>query len=397
MRWLYADPNRPEERAYVQESSHRIDSWWRSFAARASDLAALFEGKKQWDLPGWMHETLQAIHPELMWEYGPAVRGNGHRLVITPESARALRPLVDTLLQRAPVLDGWEFYAHRLPESVEMALISVEARVGLMDIEDAQVEVWSEEHQRVGLRFRFEACTSDDDREARDAAFVATESLLGEASLDQWIGTIEVTTPEDRTPAPTANRVAIVGLAGLRREVETRIDQFRASLPAEPCLDRLGAGKLWKLEPPTVKDCPRQEDLFVAKSFEPAVWLAAHSDRSFDSSSFSRHGEQFCYVKLDGSEGLDEEHFADKGEIEDALDEPLHDARAGCVIGGGTGLRYSYIDLALLDVERGIDIVRDVLRRGNITRRAWILFFDTSLSAEWVGVWPDSPEPMMGE
>ncbi len=397
MRWLYADPNRPEERAYVEETSRQIDAWWRSFAEKANDLVVLFEGKKKWDLPGWMTETLQAVHPELMWEYGPAVRVKGHRLVITPESERALRPLVGTLLQRAPAIDGWEFYAHRLPESVAQALLAVQGRVGFAIDEDARVEVWNEEDRRVGLRFRFEAGAPPEDREAWHVAFVATEALLGEAVLDQWIGTIEATSVDDatRVASQEGDTVAVVGLAGLRREVEARIEAVRGALPPQPCIDRDDMWTMWKLEPEEQTDYARQEDLYVAKSTDPATWTAARGGRSFDSSSFSRHGEQFCYVKLDGSEGLDEEHFADKSEIEEALDEPLRATRAGCVIGGGTGLRYSYIDLALLDVERGIDIVRDVLRRGNITRRAWILFYDATLSAEWVGVWPDSPEPML--
>ena len=47
-----------------------------------------------------MEDTLQAIHPSLMWEYGNAVRGPGHRLVITPESRRFLRPMVRTIFER---------------------------------------------------------------------------------------------------------------------------------------------------------------------------------------------------------------------------------------------------------------------------------------------------------
>ena len=93
----------------------RIDAWWAAFQAKAADLDALFSRQAEWDLPGWMQENLQPIHPHLMWEFGPAVEGPGHRLVITPESRRHLRPLVAEMLRRAPPLDGWEFYAYRLP------------------------------------------------------------------------------------------------------------------------------------------------------------------------------------------------------------------------------------------------------------------------------------------
>ena len=71
----------------------------------------------------------------------------------------------------------------------------------------------------------------------------------------------------------------------------------------------------------------------------------------------------------------------------------LRPARAGCVIGGGTGLRYSYIDLALTDVRRGSDLVRQRLRAGNVPKRSWLLFHDCEWAREWVGVWDDTPRP----
>ncbi len=52
----------------------------------------------------------------------------------------------------------------------------------------------------------------------------------------------------------------------------------------------------------------------------------------------------------------------------------------GAFIGGGTGWRYSYVDLALLDVERSVAVIRDILQRRHVTRRAWVLFFDDAFA-----------------
>ena len=68
-------------------------------------------------------------------------------------------------------------------------------------------------------------------------------------------------------------------------------------------------------------------------------------------------------------------------------------ARAGCVIGGGTGLRYSYIDLALADVDAAIPLITRRLRAGKIPRRTWLLFFDAPLAHEWIGIYGDTPVP----
>src|SRR5262245_58827372 len=131
MRWLFADPSRPEEAAHVRQTLAAIDRWWQAFQAKASDIEALFEGRSDWNLPQFMEDTLQAIHPALMWEFGPAVRQSGNRLVITPESERWLRPMVRTILERSPKLPGWEFYAYRLAETVEQTIHAVKGRVGV--------------------------------------------------------------------------------------------------------------------------------------------------------------------------------------------------------------------------------------------------------------------------
>jgi hypothetical protein len=68
-------------------------------------------------------------------------------------------------------------------------------------------------------------------------------------------------------------------------------------------------------------------------------------------------------------------------------------ALAGCVIGGGTGLRYSYIDLALANVYAALPLIKTRLRAGNINRRSWLLFFDATLAEEWIGIYDDSPAP----
>src|SRR5262245_36475517 len=119
MRWRFIDPNNRSEAAERAATIARIDSWWQEFQVKSGDLAALFSRKAQWDLPEWMARHLGDVHPKLMWEFGPAVRNGGHRLVITPEGQHHLRPLVRTLLERAPSVPGWEFYEYRLAEDLE--------------------------------------------------------------------------------------------------------------------------------------------------------------------------------------------------------------------------------------------------------------------------------------
>ena len=384
-----AEPQIPEERMSRQED--RIDAWWNAFQSKAGDIDALFSRKTEWDLPEWMEEHLQVIHPHLMWEFGPAVHGAGHRLVITPESRRHLRPLVAEIIRRAPQLDGWEFYAYRLAEDYDMAVQSVEARTG-GDISQTFVRATIGQFNRIDVVFFADHYTGDDE-DAFNDVFVAAESLLGEEILDRWIGVIEV----ESLPREGAGN--LTHIRELKPTVDGYIQQVRSSLPDRPLLE-LGDEQEWslfELKPQESDDYPEQFDMFVGKSMIPTMWQNAHSSVSFDSERYSKCCETFCYVKIDGSQGVDEEKFADKSEIEDALDAALREEEIGCFVGGGTGLKYSYVDLALVDVGRGAEIVRQVLREGNIPKRTWLLFYDTDLQARWIGIWDDAPPPPMPE
>jgi hypothetical protein len=313
MAWKFVNAHDAAAVQQRQATVDRIDQWWEAFRNRTRDLDDVFHRRKQWDLPAWMDEHLGAIEPHLFWEFGAAPEAQGHYLVITPEQDRFLRPLVETILERAPQLPGWVLHGYRQPETVEVALQTVEARAGA-PLAAATVQAQIGDWNRINLVYLSPDFAGPDDETARHQAFVATESLLGEEAMDKWC-------------------------------------RCRRSGP--PCRGRP------------------------------------------DSSSFSRSGERFCFVKIDGSQNLEQMTFADREEMEIALDRVLKPARVGCVVGGGTELRYSYIDLALTDLDAAAGLVREALRAGRIPRRSWLLFNDCEWEDEWVGVWDDTPPPCL--
>jgi hypothetical protein len=366
-----------------------IDAWWTAFAARSGDLRDLFKRRKEWDLPAWMHEHLGAICQKLMWEFGPAVHREGHRLVITAEWRRYLRPLVKNILNRAPQIDGWEFYPYRLPEDFEMAEQTVAARTG-GSVAKTFFRATVNDVHKINLLFLARNYAPSEDKQAFNDVFVATETLLGEEILDHWIGAIEVA-PLDNGPEEPQ------GIRDLKCVVDGLIESVKSHLPEVPYY-RLPNDTRWsvfELTPKEAEDYPHQRDMFVGTTMIKPMWRNAHSNHSFDSERFSRHGEVFCYLKIDGSNGLEGSKFADKGEIIDAVDPALRREEVGCYVGGGTGLRYSYLDLALTDVGRAVDVIKCVLREGSISKRTWIQFFDTDLQAEWIGIWDGAPPPPM--
>lgn len=388
MRWLHYNRQNPAETAERERVIRRIDAWWHEFARSTDRLEQLFQQVDRWDLPGWMERHLQAIHPELMWEFGPGVATGRHRLVITPETHAELRPLVEDIVARAPRISGWEFYTYRLAEKQEHAASTVIARTGVK-LDGVTVAAAIGEANRIDLVYRWEQFPHDRES-AFDAAFVATESLLGERSLDRWVGMINAV--DDLTPKETGQR--FLPLSRLQPTFSSLVDSAKAQLPAEPFAARIEDAQwaVLKLKPQEARDYADRDDLLTSMTCDADLVAATFSEAPFYSERFSRCDETFCYLKVDGADAA-EMDFQDREDMEEAVRIALESQELGCLIGAGTGLRYTYAELALTDVKRGIAAVSRAMREGNVSRRSWIHFHDADLAAEWVGIYEDSPTP----
>jgi len=386
LRWKFFTPGeRPEEDARRATVSAQIDAWWETFAAKVEDLDRMFNGHGEWDLVGWMAQTLQRIDARLMWDFGPGSSG-GHRLVITPEAEHHLRPLVEEILARAPTLPGWSFFAHRRADSVEQMTFAIRNQTGA-DAAFTGVGLTAGECNRIDLSFQFQPSFLESQRDlARTQAFLAAESLLGEDLSTDWVGVLDAVAEVAQPLPPGALRRAFIMLGA----------EQRSRIPAQPFLDRLES-LAWTeidLKPKKQEDYLHRYDLGAAVTCAPDLWRNAHSSQLFWSGRFSRSAETFCYLKIDRGGPLRRSAVGKRIKLEDALNQALRPGRLGCVIGGGSGRRYNYIDLALIDVLAAADAIRGVLQRGGLkTRRAWLLFFDDALGSEWIGMWPDSPAP----
>jgi hypothetical protein len=394
-----------------------MDAWWSQFVAKAAELDRLFSGDSYWDLPSWMTEHLNAVDSRLMWEFGPACNGDGHRLVITPESSRQLRPLVATLIERAPALMGWEFYDYRPPEAVETAVHATTMRTGF-EAKRMEVNVSRGDDHLIDLAFYSPDCASQEDEDALHAAFLITEALLGEKRVDKWIGSIRVGHRHlnGRSMYMEEAEADLVQLAELKVAVDNMADSILGDCAPVPLYlhrSRFSVSALsgaetadapWSiferksiLEEQPRPDYPDKSDLFIGTSCYDKLWAAMFDSPNFQSCRFSAHGETFCYLKIDLVEALEPSHFQDRADIEEQLDVALGEAECGVTIGGGSGRRYAYIDLAVTNVEQAMKFIRIVLMRGRIGHRAWLQFCDLDLVHEWIGIYDDTPPPPVPE
>ncbi|MBE9610412.1 hypothetical protein [Chitinilyticum piscinae] len=396
MRWLTDTPALPDETAAREAIQSRIAAWWNAFERDHARINALFSGNRdpeadlarrmetEFDLPAWMQTHLSSIHDGIYWEFGPAIRQSGHRLAITAEDDLALRPLISAILEAAPKLPGWEFYPERIAESAEQVRLTVEARTGT-PFGVVGIAFVPGEWGRIDARIQITEELAADTELADDQAWLTLLTLLGEHATFDWFGYFDLFTEGDDFMALDAARSHWHVLQAERRAAI-------APVPRQIHDDQTGCG-VYELNPDAADDYPKRRDLLVGIYTQQELVDSLLRDRDFHSPRLLPAGYLLCYLKIDGCEGLDDCEFADRGEIEDAVTEVLEASGYGIVCGGGTGLRYSYIDLILNDWRAAAPLLRQRLQQGGINPRSWLLFADAALEKEWIGIYDHTPCP----
>jgi hypothetical protein len=224
-------------------------------------------------------------------------------------------------------------------------------------------------------------------------------SLLGEALADDWLDQVTL------EPAPRGGALSVLQsvpqegsyfpLGELRWAVGAAVSGLYAGLPAEP-LWASGEEQRWTLLELDVErsdDYASQADVALCATFMPEMLKCYLSGSPFASLRFSRHGEIFAYLKHQSAGADAREALAARRVLEDALDAALVTERCGRVVGSGMGVVYSYVDFALVSLERGLEVIRTVASRVGLPPRSWLLFCDSALAGDWAAVHPAAPPP----
>jgi len=384
-RWRTFEPGSPAEERARSATDQVIAAWWMAFTQRAGAILAGYPSPApdRLQLRELMKQHFQVIDPRLCWEYareGP----QRMRLVLTPESHYDCTLLIEHILASAPTLPGWRCLPWRIPENIEKARATVEGRTAKAWRSSGCRFTVSDSHE-IDASFGYPLEVVHHDFElAHDQSRIALETLIGEEAVYGWVGTISVREADQQD---VAFETCQARFAAARTSIVSQ-------LPTTLYADRAATSSwsTFSYTPEPSADYAAQEDLIAAGSMDLALWQACHGTSQFHSSHFSTL-ERFCYLKIDCAGFLpnwtadDREHLA--GVIDDAL-RPLH---LGGTTGGGTGLRYSYIDLALTDWHQAMQVIRPLLIANHLPERTWLQFYDSVWCNEWLGLKATSPPP----
>lgn len=395
MRWHFIDPANETELAYKRQKQAAISTFWKSFE---EDAEKLFEamGKRELDsIIDWVEVHLPKVDPNIMWDV------SAHKIVealfvLTPESKHGMRPLIEYMIESAPRVPNWRFASYREPHADSIKEVN-DSRIK-KDFSDLRFVAYSKNFNIVDVVFVSSHFKKDNDEDDLGCCLLIIELMLGEELLDKWIGSIE--TRAHQRPL----QEKIVNLFG-----RTKHNPTEGSLPVDELLTHIISCRDQIVS--SLSDKPysagtfneftgifaqasqnRLPSRFTFNTALPNVISALNNRSLFHSERFSKCGETFCYLKIGDMENI-RSSVETRGAVEDKLDAALREAEAGCVFGGGAGQEYAFIDLVLTDVSTAIPILRDLAKSESFSNRSWLLFHDSPMSDEWVGMTPASPLP----
>lgn len=172
-----------------------IGRFWRWFAASAERLKNLYSTNRLEGLTREINRELDKVEPELAWEMGPGKK-KPYLLTISGEGNPRLRELADLMIRLAPTnLEGWELYAARPARSAPEVVRLPESGESFKTVDWKFIPL---EHPKSG---RLDLVVVDDQlaRSVRETALRAVslylDQLLGEDTVETWIGEFRVESP----------------------------------------------------------------------------------------------------------------------------------------------------------------------------------------------------------
>lgn len=318
-------------------------------------------------------------------------------------------PLAELLLQQAPAALECALSLGRMAVPLASALAEVRESHDL-DLEGASLRAGFGRGHLLEVTLAVPGGNGSENEQ--NAAENLVRALLGDRVFETWIGAVHVTAAPRRSslrvldvnaPRTTLRlnelfdtvSAAVLGvLQGLpevsRAEASTSGVSVERAVEAAAGDDdvRGGGWTLLETEPVEGASSVRKDDLVLASTCTPELLRCYLDGSPCASRRFSRVGERFVFVSYEDDERTMRARVARRTQLEAALSECI--AGEGAVTGVGFGLKTTYVDLALCNLETGLARLVSKLKEQGAPARTFIQFFDSELADEWLSIWPDS-------
>jgi len=273
-------------------------------------------------------------------------------LMLSPEGDMNRLLLARYWKEQAPQIQGWAFFHLKQPsESLEFGIrMNNGVDINLDDFDILATP--NVQSRRIDIEIFCKKLLKLDRESQFNIAFLMIDECLGEGYTETTIGNIDIARKDKKGMIPLKTILSMV----TKTFKENGWELFESP-------DKVYSG--YQLQPNQSDNKKRDDILFGSTSYINIIndYFNGNS-RNYD---YVRSvGAEYMFIKYNHEHIQFEEKVVFRGEIEDTLEPLLQEHKLGYLIGGATGIAYSYIDVIIFDADRFNDLIGGLAKKFKI-------------------------------
>ncbi len=323
----------------------RVQRFWEWFPSISNDVSDALERGNVDEVMAQVDQYMSDQLPRFAWVFGPGI-AEGHSLTLSGEGQKALQLLCQYWLVQGISVSGWTFFGSRQPcDSEQLKSMAIDIGSSSLDAEGIRIAAAvDEDNRRVDIDAWHPVFEELDESAQYRVLFLMLDEALGEFGTQMQVGEINIEMADDS--------MSLIDFPYYLNNVSESYQWQRLSP-----LDEYTA---YRSEEPT--DAFPRGDTIAGHTLLPNIVLEfLNNGGSLEDDPFEDTGAEFAYLAIDGEVFPEGEELDERGRIESAISSQM--AGSIQVVGAATGVHASYIDLVIIDGDRALDAMDNVLAK----------------------------------
>lgn len=343
----------------------RVNEFWDEFLKEEVKIRQLMEDKVDAEtLIEALSKIIEKAFNDVAFEVGH--NGQKHELILSPNGNKTILKQIQYLLRYRPkeIDDRWNFHeAKPAVGSEDMGLRIYDKSISA---EDFTIYTELEEDRKL-IHIEVYAPKLDDlDENLKyNTLFIMLDLFIGELYTMEYIGSvdiIEVEKSNDHESIPLSKMHAYINYL-----IEEHDWDKTKNLSAQ-----------YTAYQTTPKDDSEElrDDVFIGYSSAFDIIRQLSEDEIYPLNVIQQDGVYVGYIYYNNKDVDDKNMVPQRSEIEDKIVELTSSQGVADSTGGATGHRHSYIDFIIYDLDRFLEIAREVMDEYSFEPKGFALFND---------------------
>lgn len=343
----------------------RVNEFWNEFLKEEASIKQLMADKVDADtLIGALNKIIEKAFNDVAFEVGH--NGQKHELILSPNGNKTVLKQIQYLLKYKPegVDDRWNFYGAKPAIGSEGMGLSIYGK----NITPDDFTVYTElEEDRKLIHIEVYAPKLDDlDEDLRyNALFIMLDLFIGELYTMEYIGSVDIIEVEKRSDHES------IPLSKMHAYINYLIEEH----DWDKTKDLSAQYTAYQVTPKEDSNNLR-DDVFIGFSSAFDIIRQLSDEEIHPLDNIQQDGVYMGYIYYNNNDVDEKNMVPQRAEIEDKIMDLTSSQGIADSTGGATGHQHSYIDFIIYDLDRFLEIAKEVMDEYSFEPKGFALFND---------------------